>query len=107
MLHQANFRRSRLARTAGLCLAFSALAVAQSTSAIQGTVTDASGAAIPNAAVSVRDPSHGVDRTLTTDSAGVYSAPSLPVGTYSVSVKANGMASTEAKGLVLDVGTTV
>ncbi len=33
--------------------------------------------------------------------------PSLPVGTYSVTAKANGMASTEAKGIVLDVGTTV
>ncbi len=33
--------------------------------------------------------------------------PSLPVGTYSVEVKAPGLAPTEAKGLILDVGTTV
>ena len=33
--------------------------------------------------------------------------PALPVGTYSVIVKAPGMAVTEAKGIVLDVGTTV
>jgi hypothetical protein len=79
----------------------------QSTGAIQGTVTDVSGAAVPNATVSVTDPSHGVSRTQTTNSTGVYYVPSLPVGTYSVEVKAGGLAPTEAKGLILDVGTTV
>ena len=55
-------------------------AFGQSTGAIQGTVTDPSGAAVPRALVTVRDPAHGVDRTQATDSAGVYYLPSLPVG---------------------------
>ena len=86
---------------------FAPSAFAQSTGAIQGTVTDPSGGAVPTAIVTVKDPAHGVDRTTATDSTGIYSVPSLPVGTYSVEVKAAGLASTEAKGLVLDVGTTV
>jgi Carboxypeptidase regulatory-like domain len=88
-------------------LVFAAFALGQSTSAIQGTVTDASGRAIPNALVMAKDPAHGVDRTQATDSAGIYYVPALPVGTYSVEVKAMGMAVTEAKGIVLDVGMTV
>lgn len=106
MLFQSVITRSRLVCVASLFL-FTSLVFGQSTSALQGTVTDASGAAIPNAAVTVKDPTHGVDRSLTTDSAGLYYVPALPVGTYSVEVKASGMASTEAKGIVLDVGMTV
>ncbi|HTW66196.1 MAG TPA: carboxypeptidase regulatory-like domain-containing protein [Bryobacteraceae bacterium] len=80
---------------------------AQSTGAIQGTVTDASGAAVPNATITVKDPTHGVDRTLVTDSAGIYYVPSLPVGTYSVEVRAPGLTQTEATGLIVQVGSTV
>src|SRR5580698_2146588 len=92
---------------ATIALVFLSPAFAQSTGAIQGTVTDASGGAIPNATVEVKDPTHGVDRTLATDSAGIYYVPSLPVGTYSVEVKAPGLTQTEAKGLIVEVGSTV
>jgi hypothetical protein len=90
-----------------MALTLAAPAFAQSTGAIQGTVTDSSGSPVPNAAVTVKDPDHGVDRTLATDSAGIYFVPSLPVGTYSVGVKASGLTQTEAKGLIVEVGTTV
>src|ERR1700726_3980453 len=79
----------------------------QSTGAIQGTVTDVSGGGIANATVTVRDAANGVDRSQATDSAGIYYVPSLPVGTYSVEVKAVGLAQTEAKGLNVEVGSTV
>ena len=92
---------------AATALVFVTPVFAQSTGAIQGTVTDATGAVIPNAAVIVKDPDHGIDRTLATDKAGIYYVPSLPVGTYSVEVRAPGLATTEAKGLILDVGLTV
>jgi len=90
-----------------LAIAFVSPAFAQSTGAIQGTVTDASGGAVPKAIVTVKDPAHGVERSLITDSAGVYNVPSLPVGTYSIEVKAPGLTQTEAKGLIVDVGSTV
>jgi len=92
---------------AAIALTLTAPAFAQSTGAIQGTVTDSSGSPVPNAVVTVKDPEHGVDRTLATDSAGVYFVPSLPVGNYSVGVKASGLTQTEAKGLIVEVGTTV
>src|SRR5262249_28540975 len=92
---------------AGLSSIFGVHAFGQSTGAIQGTVTDASGSAVPNATVTVTDPAHGVNRTQDTDSAGLYYIPSLPVGTYTVQVRSAGMATTEARGLILDVGTTV
>src|SRR5277367_2629405 len=104
---QSGFRPFRFVLAASLCLSVTALTLfGQSTGAIQGTVTDPSGAAVPNASVTVKDPSHGVDRTQATDSAGIYYIPSLPVGTYSIEVKAAGLSTSEAKGIVVDVGTT-
>jgi hypothetical protein len=106
MLIHSDFRCLRPACAVGLYLVFAAFAFAQSTGAIEGTVTDPSGAAVPNASVNVKDPSHGVDRTQATDSAGIYYIPSLPVGTYSVEVKAPGLTTTDARGVVVEVGTT-
>jgi hypothetical protein len=76
---------------------------AQSTATIYGAVRDASGAAIPNATVVVHNDRTGVDRTVTTDSAGNYQAPSLPIGRYTVEASAPSMSKQVAKGLVLDV----
>lgn len=101
---QSTFRPSLLA-VASLLLSVSMFG--QSTGAIQGTVTDATGAVVPNAIVSVKDPAHGVAREQATDSAGIYFIPSLPVGTYSVEVKAPGLAPTAARGLIVEVGSTV
>jgi hypothetical protein len=105
MFVKSRFRHFTLVLSASVLL-LGSFAFGQSTSAVQGTVTDSLGRAIPNAAVRVKDPAHGVDRTQATDSAGIYYVPALPVGTYSVEVKASGMASTEAKGIILDVGMT-
>ena len=105
MSRKTNFEFLGLA--AGVCSFLSICAFGQSTGAIQGTVTDASGAVVANAMVRVTDPAHGVDRTQATDSAGLYYVPSLPVGTYSVEVRAPGLAPTETRGLILNVGTTV
>jgi hypothetical protein len=79
----------------------------QSTGAIQGTVLDPSSAPIPNAMVTIREQNTGQERTVSTDSAGIYSAPSLAVGTYRVEAKAAGMATAVATGVVVPVGTTV
>ena len=88
-------------------LCVTAALMAQSTATIQGTVLDPTGAAIPNAAVTVHNQGTGEERTTTTDSAGLYVVPALPVGTYRVSVKAAGMAPTVANNVVVPVSTTV
>ena len=79
---------------------------AQSTGAVQGTVVDATGAAIPSAAVTIHSDANGVDRVLSADSAGNYFAASLPIGTYQLRVKSPGMQITSVDNVVVSVGTT-
>src|SRR5579871_1497032 len=60
------------------------------TGTISGTVTDASGAVIPSATVTVTNKATGIARTLTANSEGLYSAPALPAGEYEVRVEMQG-----------------
>jgi outer membrane receptor protein involved in Fe transport len=96
----------KVALCATIYFLFTAFAFGQSTGAIQGTVTDTSGATVPNASVTVKGDNNGVNLTLATDAAGIYFAPSLPAGDYSVEVKANGLATTNAKDVTVSVATT-
>lgn len=73
---------------------------------IAGTVLDSSGAAIAGASVTVTNTDKGLVRTLTTNEAGQFSAPVLPVGNYAVRVKQSGFAETEQKDLTVNVGGT-
>ena len=82
------------------------LLLAQSTGTIEGVVTDSSGAVIPNATLVVRNPGTGQEQTFQTDSSGLYAAPSLTPGTYSVTVKAPGMQSTAVTNVVVAVSST-
>src|ERR1700730_12004855 len=58
---------------------------------LSGTVTDASGAVVSGAQITIKDVGTGVTRTLTSDSAGYYSAPILLPATYSVTTPATGL----------------
>src|ERR1700730_15263587 len=71
---------------------------------ISGTVTDASGALIPIAQISIRNLATGVTRTVSTDSAGFYSAPNLLPGSYEVTTTAPGFATLVQTGITLTVG---
>ena len=53
---------------------------------ISGIVRDPAGAVIPRAKVVIQEETTGFSRTVTTSDEGFYSAPSLPVGRYSVSI---------------------
>ena len=57
---------------------------------ISGTVTDSSGAVIPNAAVTVTNNATNLVRTAVTDESGYYTVTNLPVGTYTVTVERTG-----------------
>ena len=74
---------------------------------ISGTVTDASGAVIVGATVTVTDVERGVSRTLTTDTAGQYSAPSLTPGSYSVRAEFAGFQTLNRTGITVGVGQAV
>ena len=71
---------------------------------ILGTVTDQTGAVLPGATVSVIDTQRGVTRTLTTDAAGEYNAPTLLPGTYTVRVEAKGFQRLDRQNIALEVG---
>src|SRR5690242_18059161 len=57
---------------------------------ITGVVTDTSGAAIPDARVTITDQQTGVSTIVGTNSAGNYSTPPLILGTYRVDVQKEG-----------------
>ena len=71
---------------------------------ILGTVTDQSGGVISGATVTIIDKDRGVARTLTTDDAGEYNAPTLIPGAYVVRVEANGFKKMERQNVILEVG---
>src|ERR1700757_2262315 len=71
---------------------------------ILGTVTDQSGGVVPGATVSITDTQRGLARTLTTDAAGEYNAPTLIPGTYTVRVEAKGFKTMEHQNVLLEVG---
>jgi hypothetical protein len=71
---------------------------------LSGTVTDASGAVISGAEISIKDLGTGVTRTLTSDSAGYYSAPNLLPGSYSITTTATGFSTNLQSGITLSVG---
>ncbi|HMK30148.1 MAG TPA: TonB-dependent receptor [Terriglobales bacterium] len=74
-----------------LLLAFSGAALAQfEKGSIGGTVTDASGAVVVGATVTVTDPGTNAVRTTVTDSSGGYTITNLPPTTYEIKVAAKG-----------------
>ena len=91
-------------RLALMLIALIALAAAPGTAqtfrgTILGTVTDATGAVVSGAKVTVRNTDTGLTREVTTADDGNFSAPELPVGNYSVTVEKTGFKS----GLVSDI----
>jgi hypothetical protein len=59
---------------------------------VQGTVTDPTGAVIPNATVKLMNPMSGFERTATTDGQGQFSFSNIPFNPYRITVNANGFA---------------
>lgn len=77
------------------------------TGAISGTVQDASGAAISGATVDIiSDATRQSVRKVTADSSGLFTAPLLPVGTYTVEVTAGGFAITKFPGVTVRITET-
>src|SRR5579859_208774 len=71
---------------------------------IVGTVTDPSGAVVPNVAVTITNTDTGLSRTYPTNDAGQYVAPDLQIGHYTVKATASGFKAAEQKSIVLNVG---
>lgn len=86
-----------------LLIAFNHRANAQALQGISGTVTDATGAAVPNATVTATDVATGVSTTLVTGSAGTYEFNNLIPGTYTVKVEAPGFQTSAHEGVGVSV----
>src|ERR1022692_2620484 len=67
-----------------------ALGQGETTSAIVGQVTDATGAVVPGATVTITNRDTGMKRSVRSDEAGRFSFPQLKPGSYSVKVEAQG-----------------
>ena len=85
-------------------LAFVVAAFGQTGAAISGTVTDSTGAGLPDASVSVTNVETGASRKIVTDKSGRYAAPALPVGQYEVSAERTGFSKQIKTGITLVVG---
>src|SRR3984885_14059768 len=101
----------RLKATVAICLfVFAALILSRPVAAqniyaaVHGTVTDTSGAAIPDAAVSMVNTSTGITTKAITDGHGYYSFPQLQIGgQYTTTITSNGFQTFSSTGLTLNV----
>ena len=76
-----------------------------SSGSIQGTVTDASGAAIPGATVNISDVQTNLNRTYTATADGRYTALDVPVGTYVVKAEKAGFGTKVSQNVQVNPGT--
>ena len=88
-----------------LSFSFASAATAQSTSTLNGSVTDPSGAAIPNANISITSLATGLERDTTSNAAGLYQFLDVPPGNYKLDASASGFASFAIGSLTLVVNT--
>src|SRR5262245_20311986 len=95
---------------ASLVVLFAALTISASAqvdrATLVGTVTDSSGARLPGAQVEVTAAATGLRRTVTTDASGSYAVSGLPIGSYQVTVSADGFKAKKYTDLSLTVGET-
>jgi Carboxypeptidase regulatory-like domain/TonB dependent receptor len=74
---------------------------------ITGTITDPTGAVVPNAAVTITNVGTSISQSTTTGSDGSYRFSLVPPGTYTVDVKAPNFAEVRAAGIVVEASQTV
>jgi len=75
---------------------------AQFRSGIEGTVTDPSGAVVPNATVTAKDAATNVTRSTQTSAAGTYRIDTLGASTFDLTVSAQGFKTVVQKGILLE-----
>jgi len=100
--------RNRLLLFVIAFIAVAPLAVAQQVGGtIAGDVVDPSNATVDHAAVVIRNQETGTERSLTTAADGTFSAPSIPIGVYVVTVTHDGFAPLTRVGISLGIGQSI
>ena len=106
MEHPGKLIRNLVAAFA-ICFCFASSAVAQTvTGTLQGTVTDPNGGVVSGADVLIKNTETGQERTVKTNSDGVYVAPFVPIGRYSVTVSQQGFKTTLKEGVEVGLNQT-
>jgi hypothetical protein len=107
--HVSNSHRKLFRLSSVVCLVLLApcFAIAQNTNSgeIRGTVTDATGAVLPGATVTILNVDTGVSREVTTNQSGIYDAVSLLPGSYKITFGAKGFNNLVRDGVTLQVQT--
>lgn len=85
----------------------SSLRAQQSSGALNGIVTDSTGASVPNAVLSLTNIETSIVRTVETKGSGVYVFSNVLPGTYSLSVHKDGFGGIKQSGIVLGVNQTL
>ncbi|SDF79624.1 TonB-dependent Receptor Plug Domain [Terriglobus roseus] len=101
MYQRHHLVRSLLVTSLAIPLAISAVAQSDS-SAVSGTVTDPTGAVLPNAKVTLRNQGTGTENTVTSNESGQYTIPNVRPGTYTVTVEASGFQTFKTSGVQVD-----
>jgi len=93
----------RPARAGVLILAGAAVAWSAVTGSITGTLQDPTGSVIAGATVTAKNTAQGVQTKTTTDSRGIYTFPSLPVGRYDLHFESSGFKPQDKAGIAVDI----
>ena len=88
-----------------VCLASTLVWAQYSTTSLRGTVTDASGAAIAAAKVTLSSPERAIERTAMSGAVGGYEFLQLPPGAYQLTVEMAGFRKFEQKDVQLLINT--
>jgi hypothetical protein len=96
-------------RTIAFLLIFAGTAFSQArdTASLFGSVSDAQGALVPGAHVTLTQPATGLTRTVDTDSTGSFVFALLPVGTYNLTVEQTGFRKNERRGITLQANENI
>ena len=90
-----------------LCLSGVVLYAQSERGTISGTVTDSTGAAVPQAKVTVTDVATNNVVTTLTNATGDYTLPNLPIGQYNAHFEKEGFAAAGRNGITLNAAATV
>src|SRR3954470_2687134 len=99
----------RACRAAFVACALAAVSMyaQQDRGTISGTITDATGAIVPSAKVTVTNRDTNTTFTTSSGESGVYTVPNLSPGTYNVRVEKEGFKAAVTNGMVVDAGANV
>ncbi len=98
-------RKSRILFAAVLLALIAAVAYGQTfRGAINGTVTDATGAVVPKANVTVTNTGTSVSQSMVTTTDGAFSFQDLPLGSYSINVTASGFQPMTVSNITVTAG---